>query len=115
MVRTGHTNYFMLSVEMKGYIVFIDGQNFFDKPVKNNIRTYNNVLKITTGQGDDYTTGCLLFCPYFNEHYKMIVALSKQQAPHANSKAITANQFYCKCRLHKKQSFSLFKKQKKLI
>ena len=39
----------------------IDGQMFFDKLVKNNIRTYNNILKIRTGHGDNYTTSCLLF------------------------------------------------------
>ena len=39
----------------------IDGQNDFDSPVKNDIRTLNNnIRKITTGQGDDYTTGCFL-------------------------------------------------------
>ena len=38
----------------------IDGRNFFDQPIKNNLRTYNNIQKIATGQGDDYTTGCLL-------------------------------------------------------
>ena len=46
----------------------IDGQNAFDQPVKYNIRTYNNILKTTTGQGDDYATSCLLFHPYFNEN-----------------------------------------------
>ena len=39
----------------------IDEQNVFDQPVKNSIKTYNNILTITTGQGDGYTTGCLLF------------------------------------------------------
>ena len=38
----------------------IDGQNFFDHPFKNDTRTYDNIWKITTGQGDDYTTDCLL-------------------------------------------------------
>ena len=38
----------------------IDGQNFFDQSVKNNFRTYDSSWKITTGQGDDYETGCLL-------------------------------------------------------
>ena len=33
-----------------------DGQSFFDQPVKNNLRTYDNIRKIATGQGDDYTT-----------------------------------------------------------
>ena len=38
----------------------IDGKNFFDQLVKNNLRTYEKIQKIATGQGDDYTTGCLL-------------------------------------------------------
>ena len=38
----------------------IDGNNFFDQVVKNNIRTYDNIRKISAGQGDDYLTGCLL-------------------------------------------------------
>ena len=51
-----------------------------------NIR-YNNILKITTGQGDDYRTCCLLF--YFNKRYKMIaINLNKQQALHADPKVI---------------------------
>ena len=58
----------------------IDGKSFFDRPVKNGIRTYNNIRKISTGQGDYYTTGCLLHYNYFKEHYKMIaIDLSKQQ------------------------------------
>ena len=38
----------------------IDGQNFFDQLIRNNFVTYNNIQNISTGQGDDYTTGCLL-------------------------------------------------------
>ena len=38
----------------------IDGQNFFDQPVKSNLRTYDNIRKVVTCQGDDYRTGCLL-------------------------------------------------------
>ena len=71
----------MPSVEIKDYNVLIDRQNFFDQQVKNNIRTYNNILKITAGQGDDYATGCLLFYPYTNENYKMIaIDFCEQQA-----------------------------------
>ena len=50
---------------MKNYNVMTDGQNFFDQPVKSNLRAYDNIRKIVTGQGDDYTTGCLLDYPYF--------------------------------------------------
>ena len=50
----------------------IDGKNVFDQPVKSYIRTYDNIRKIATGQGDDYTTGCLLDYTYFKDHYKII-------------------------------------------
>ena len=67
----------------------IDGKNFFDQPVKNDKVTYENIRKITIGQGDDYTTGCLLDYTYFKKYYKMIaVDLSKQQALDADPKAI---------------------------
>ena len=44
----------------------IDGRNFFDQPVKNNLITYENIRKLATGQGDGYTTDCLLDYNYFN-------------------------------------------------
>ena len=68
----------------------IDGKNFFDQPVKNYNVTYENIRKIATGQGDDYTTDCLLVYIYFENYYKMIaVDLSKQQALDADPKAIS--------------------------
>ena len=42
----------------------IDGKKFFDQPINNIIKTYENIWKITIGQGDDYTTGCLLDYTY---------------------------------------------------
>ena len=67
----------------------IDGKNFFDQPINNNIKTYENIRKIATGKGDDYTTGCLLDYSYFKDHYKMIaIDLSKQQALDADPRAI---------------------------
>ena len=51
------------------------------------MRTYNNILKIAIGQGDDYTTVCLLDYNYFNNYYKMIaINLNKQQNLDADSK-----------------------------
>ena len=32
------------------------------------MRTSDNIRKIATGQGDDYTTACLMDYPYFKEH-----------------------------------------------
>ena len=68
----------------------IDGRNFFDQPINNmNILTYENITKIATGKGDDYTTGCLLDYPYFKDYYKMIaVDLSKQQKLDADPRKI---------------------------
>ena len=64
-------------------------KNFFDQPIKDDKVTYQIIRKITTGQGDDYPTGCLLDYIYFKNHYKMIaVELSKQQALDADPKAI---------------------------
>ena len=67
----------------------IDGRNFYHQPVKNNFITYDNIQKIATGQGDDYTIGCLLDYNYFNNLYKMIaIDLKKQQELDADPKAI---------------------------
>ena len=67
----------------------INGENFFDQPIKNNKVTYENIRKIATDQGDVYTAGCLLDYPYFLDTYKMIaVYLSKQQALDADPRAI---------------------------
>ena len=50
---------------------------------------HQNVRKIATGQGDDYTTGCLVDYLYFKENYKTIVInLSRQQALDADPRAI---------------------------
>ena len=42
----------------------VDGRNFFDQPIKNNLITYDNIQNITTGQGEYHTTSCLLDYPY---------------------------------------------------
>ena len=68
--------------------------NFFDQPIKNVLKTYENIKKIATGQGDDYTTGCLLDYPYFKIYYKLIaIDLSKQQKLDAEPKAMEQNGF----------------------
>ena len=86
---TAHNSYYLPTVEIKDYNIMINSENFFDQPIKNNKVTYENIRKIATGQGDDYTTGCLLDYSYFADTYKMIaVDLSKQQALDADPRAI---------------------------
>ena len=47
--------------------------------------------KIATGEGDDYTTGCLLDYPYFKRYKMVVIVLSKQQAIETDPKAIQTN------------------------
>ena len=68
----------------------IDGRNLFDHPINNDLKTYDNIRKIATGQGDNYTTGCLLDYPYFKKYYNLIaIDLSKQQKLDVDPKAIS--------------------------
>ena len=87
-ITSAKDNY-LPNVEIKDYYVMINGENFFDQSIKNNKVTYENIRKIARGQGDDYTTGCLLNYPYFKDIYEMVaVDLSKQQTLDADSRAI---------------------------
>ena len=87
--RTITKGYYLSNVEIIDYNIMINGENFFDQPIKNNKVTYENIRKIARGQGDDYKTGCLLDYLYFKNIYKMIaVDLSKQQALDADPRAI---------------------------
>ena len=76
-------------IKIKNYNIEIDGRNFYDQPTDDIIKQYDEVRKVSTGQGDDYTTGCLLDFAYFEKNYTLIVAdLSKQKALDADPKAI---------------------------
>ena len=87
--RESQKQYCFPTVEIKDYNGMIDGRNFFDQPIKNDLKTYDNIRKIVTGQGDDYTTGCLLDNPYFKKCYKLIaIDLGKQEKLDADPGAI---------------------------
>ena len=73
---------------MKDYNVMIDGKNLFDQPINSDLKTYENIRKITAAQGD-YTTGCLLDYSYFKDYYKMIaIDVTKQQVLDADPRGI---------------------------
>ena len=92
--RISTNRYNLPTVEIKDYNIMINSENIFDQPIKNNKVTYENIRIIATGQGDDYTTGCLLDYPYFAETYKMTaVDFSKQQALDAHPRAIQQIKF----------------------
>ena len=56
--RKSHSTYYLPKVEIKDYNVMTDGKNFFDQPINSDIKTYENIRKIATGQGYDCTNGC---------------------------------------------------------
>ena len=81
--------YFLRRVKIENYNIEVDGRNFFDQSINDSIKQYDEIRKIPTGQGDDYTTGCLLDFAYFEKNYRLIaVDLSKQKALDPNSRAI---------------------------
>ena len=51
----------------KNYNIEIDGRNLYDQPINELIKQYDKVRKISTGEGDHYTTGCLLDFAYFEK------------------------------------------------
>ena len=87
-----------------------------NQPVKYDRITYENVIKIATGQGDDYATGCILDYAYIKDYYKLIpVDLCKQQALNADPKAVQQINFTANLEMQEmEESFSFLKKQKKL-
>ena len=83
------TKNFLPRVKIENYNIETDGRNFYDQPVNDVIKKYDEVRKVPTGQGDEYTTGCLLDFSYFKNNYRLIAAdLSKQKALDADTRAI---------------------------
>ena len=83
-----HRKYFP-RIKIENYNIEIDGRNFYDQPINDLIKQHNEIRKISTEQGDDYSAGCLLDFAYFKKNYRLIAAdLSKQKALDADPGAI---------------------------
>ena len=93
--RDSHRKCFLPRVNITDYNALIDGRNFYDQPINDQIKNYDEIRKIVTGKGDDYTTGCLLDYKYFKNHYQLIaVDLPKQKELDADPRAIQQIEFY---------------------
>ena len=87
--ENSYRSYFLPRLKIKNYTIEIDGRNFYDQSINDVIKQYDEIRKISTEQGDNYTTGCLLDFTYFEKNYRLIAAdLSKQNALDADPKAI---------------------------
>ena len=59
---------FLLRGEINNCNVLIDRRNLYDQPINDLIKQYDEIRKVSTGNGDDYNTGCLLDYVYFKEN-----------------------------------------------
>ena len=62
---TGILEYFLPRAKIDNHNIEIDGRNFYGQPINDSIKHYHEVRKVSTRQGYDYTTGCLLDFAYF--------------------------------------------------
>ena len=57
--------YFLPRGDIKNYNLLTDGRNFYDQPINNIIKQYDEIRKVSTRYGNDYTTGFLLDYAFF--------------------------------------------------
>ena len=93
--QNGYRKYYLPRINIPNYNVLIDGRNFYDQPINNQIRKYDEARKIATGKGDNYATGCLLDYNYFKDFYQLVaINLSKQKELDADPRAIQQIEFF---------------------
>ena len=97
--------HFLRRVKIENYNIKIDGKNFYDQPINDSVKQDDEIRKTSTGQGDDYTTGCFSDFAYFEKNYRLIaVDLSKKKALDADSRAIQQIIFIGKIRATKENT-----------
>ena len=79
---------------IKNYNIIINGKSFYYQSIDSDIKQYEEIRKLTTGQGRDYTTESSLDYDYFKNHYRLIaIALSRQKELDADPKSIQQTEF----------------------
>ena len=104
--------YFLSRGKIENYNVLIDGRNFYDQPINDLIKQYDEVRKVSTRQGDDYTTGCLSDYAYVKDNYRLTAEdLSKRKSLNADPKAIQQIMFQRKT-VQKLRLYTILEKSK---
>ena len=86
--------YYLSKGIIKNYNVIINWKIVYDQAIDSDIKRYEEIRKLETGQGEDYATGCLLVYEYIKNHYRLIaVNLSRQKDLDADPKAIRQTEF----------------------
>ena len=92
--RNGQQKYYLPRIDLEKYNVIIDGRNFYDNPIENDIEKYRELTKVMIGKGEDNTTASFFDFNYFNKLYKLVaVDLSKQKELDADQRAIQQIEF----------------------
>ena len=87
-IENSYDKYLLPRLKIDNYNIEIDGRNFYDQSINDSIKRYDEIRKISIGQGDDYTTGCLLDFAYFMKKYRLIAVDLGKQALDADPKGI---------------------------
>ena len=86
--------YYLSKGIIKNYNVIINWKIVYDQAIDSDIKRYEEIRKLETGQGEDYATGCLLVYEYIKNHYRLIaVDLSRQKDLDTDPKAIRQTEF----------------------
>ena len=72
--ENSYKKYFLPRLKIKNYNIEIDGRNFYDQSINDLIKQYDEIRKVSTGQGDNCTTVCLVDFAYFVKSYRTIAA-----------------------------------------
>ena len=87
--RLNAQKYYLSKGIIENYNVIINEKNFYDQAVDSDIKRYQEIRKLTTGEGEDYTTEYLLNYDYVKSRYSLIaVDLSRQKELDTYPKAI---------------------------
>ena len=66
-----HRRHYLSRIKIKDYNILIDGRNFFYQRFNDNITRYTELLKLTTGRSEDYSTGCLIDYDYYIKDFNI--------------------------------------------
>ena len=86
--------YYLPKGIIKYYNGIINEKKIYDQVIDSDIKGYEQIRKMTTGQGEDCSTGYLLDYDYTKNHYRCIaVDLSRQKELDADPKTIQQIEF----------------------
>ena len=79
---------------LSGFIFSSKKKKIYNQPLDSNIKPFKEIINLTTGQGGDYITGCLLDYEYIKIHYRLIALdLSRHRELDHDSKAVKQKEF----------------------